>query len=103
MVFTAWGWTGYLYFLLKGDDNVTIAVEDNYKVKPDQIEQEIIDAELLEDAIQEDTEELDEIVEIPDEEQTHKEVTENIEENSTQELEESINETKKTEEQLQTT
>ena len=92
-----------LYYLLKRDDNVAITVEDNYKVKPDQIEEEIIDAELLEDDIQEDIEELDEIVEIPDEEQTHKEVTENIEENSAQELEESIDETKKTEEQLQTT
>jgi len=92
-----------LYYLLKRDDNVAITVEDNYKVKPDQIEEEIIDAELLEDDIQEDIEELDEIVEIADEEQTHKEVTENIEENSAQELEESIDETKKTEEQLQTT
>ncbi len=92
-----------LYYLLKRDDTVTITVEDNYKVKPDLIEEEILDAELLEDNIQEDIEELDEIVEIPDEEQTHKEVTENIEENSTQELEESINETEKTEEQLQTT
>ena len=92
-----------LYYLLKRDDTVTITVEDNYKVKPDLIEEEIIDAELLEDDIQEDIEELDEIVEIPNEEQTHKEVTENIEENSTQELEESIDETEKTEEQLQTT
>jgi len=92
-----------LYYLLKRDDNVAITVEDNYKVKPDQIEEEIIDTELLEDDIQEDIEELDEIVEIADEEQTHKEVTENIEENSAQELEESIDETKKTEEQLQTT
>jgi hypothetical protein len=89
-----------LYYLLKGNDNVTITVEDNYKVKPDLIEEEIVDTELLEDNIQEDIEELDEI---PDEEEAPKEVTENIEENSVQELEESIDETKKTEEQLQST
>jgi len=69
-----------LYYLLRGDTNVSIKVEDNYKVKPENQE------EVIEIAEQEEIEEAELIEEIEESPEDKKEEPEKLEENPEKEL-----------------
>lgn len=74
-----------LYYLLRGDDHVTVQVADNYKVKPESIDNQHIDENTEEDSEQEsqetseDLDEEKEILEEPEEQDELKQEEESTE------------------------